>query len=87
MPDEHPTLRERDDIAAVQRDILYLITEPEDNQPLWTIQDLAREMDDRAVIDKVNELHRAGLVHRTSDGYIFASRAAIRHIQLVGRVV
>lgn len=87
MPNEQPTLRERDDIDAVQRDILYLITEPEDNQPLWTIQDLAREMDDRAVIDKVNELHRAGLVHRTSDGYVFASRAAIRHIQLVGRVV
>jgi hypothetical protein len=87
MPDEQPTLRERDDINAVQRDILYLITEPEDNQPLWTIDDLAREMDDRAVIDKVNELHRAGLVHRTSEGYVFASRAAVRHIQLVGRVI
>jgi hypothetical protein len=87
MPDEQPTLRQRDDIEAVQRDILYALTEPDDNQPLWTIEDLAREMEDRGVIDNVNALHRAGLVHRTSDGYVFASRAAVRHIQLVGRVV
>jgi hypothetical protein len=44
-------------------------------------------MEDRAVIDKVNALHRAGLIHRTSDGYIFASRAAVRQIQLVGHGV
>jgi hypothetical protein len=84
MPDAKPNLPERDDIAAVQRDILYALTEPGDNQTLWTIEDLAREMEDRAVIDKVNALHRAGLIHRTSDGYIFASRAAVRQIQLVG---
>jgi hypothetical protein len=84
MPNEQPTLSERDDVDVVQRDILYALTEPGDNQPLWTIQDLAREMEDRAVIDKVNALHRAGLIHRTSDGYVFASRAAVRQIQLVG---
>jgi hypothetical protein len=84
MPDKQPTLRERDDSDVVQREILYALTEPGDNQTLWTIEDLAREMEDRAVIDKVNALHRAGLIHRTSDGYIFASRAAARQIQLVG---
>jgi hypothetical protein len=84
MPNVQPTLRERDDIDVVQREILYALTEPGDNQTLWTIEDLAPEMEDRAVIDKVNALHRAGLIHRTSDGYIFASRAAVRQIQLVG---
>jgi hypothetical protein len=87
MPNVQPTPRERDDVDAVQRDILYALTEPGDNQPLWTIEDLAREMEDRAVIDKVNALHRAGLIHRTSDGYIFASRSAVRQIQLVGHGV
>jgi hypothetical protein len=87
MPNVQPTLSERDDIDAVQRDILYALTEPGDNYPLWTIEDLAREMEDRAVIDKVNALHRAGLIHRTSDGYIFASRSAVRQIQLVGHGV
>jgi hypothetical protein len=87
MPDVQPTLPERDDIDAVQLDILYALTEPGNNQPLWTIEDLAREMEDRGVIDKVNALHRAGLIHRTSDGYIFASRAAVRQIQLVGHGV
>jgi len=38
------------------------------------------------VIDYVNSLHRSGLIHRTTDGYIFATRAAVRHIQIVGRV-
>jgi hypothetical protein len=87
MPNVQPTLSERDDADVVQRDILYALTEPGDNQTLWTIEDLAREMEDRAVIDKVNALHRAGLIHRTSDGYIFASRAAVRQIQLVGHGV
>jgi hypothetical protein len=44
-------------------------------------------MEDPGIIDSVNALHRAGLVNRTSDGYVFATRAAVRHIQLVGRVV
>lgn len=89
MPDEKaiPTLPSRDDTDTVQRDILYALTEPGDNQPLWSVEDLARELEDRCVIDSVCALHRAGLINRTSDGYVFATRAAVRHIQLVGRVI
>ena len=87
MPDVQPTRARLHEPDEVQRDILYALTEPEDNQPLWTIEELALEMEDRCVIDNVNALHRAGLIHRTSDGYIFASRAAVRHIQMVGRVI
>jgi len=87
MPNEQPipTLAEKYDI--LQRDILYAITEPDDCQPLWSIEDLAREMEEPNVIDAVRGLQRAGLVNRTSDGYVFATRAAVRQVQMVGRVV
>jgi len=32
----------------------------------------------------VRALHRAGLINRTTDGYVFATRSAVRMIQLVG---
>jgi hypothetical protein len=84
MPEQQPTPDPAERALEAEREILYVLTRPDDNQPLWSLEDLAREMDDPQVVDSVNALHRAGLVHRTSDGYVFASRAAVRHIQLVG---
>lgn len=86
MPDEQPTPSVAERYDAIERDILYAITDPEDCQPLWSVEDLAREMDCPTVIDHINSLQRAGLVNRTSDGHVFATRAAVRHIQIVGRV-
>jgi hypothetical protein len=54
---------------------------------LWTVEDLALEMETPTIIDSVNALYRAGLVRRTSDGYVFATRPAVCLIQLVGRAV
>ncbi len=85
MPDEQHTSDVRTVIRQSERDVLYLLTEPGDSQPLWSIEDLAREMEDVCVIDAVISLHRSGLIHRTSDGFIFATRAAVRQIQIVGR--
>ncbi|HYM44778.1 MAG TPA: hypothetical protein VES65_01275 [Solirubrobacteraceae bacterium] len=88
MPDEKPIR----DIAAewdeLERDALYLLTEPDSGQPLWSVEDIGRalEQPDRA-IDAVRGLHRASLIHRTSDGYVFASRAGVRLVQIVGQVV
>jgi hypothetical protein len=87
MPDQeriHDPLRKA---RETERDILYLLTDLEDNQPLWTLEDLGREMGEREIIDYIDPLRRAGLVHCTSDGHVFASRAAVRHIQMVGHNV
>jgi hypothetical protein len=86
MPDANPNRDLQDIENEVQRDILYALTNPEDNQPLWSLEDLAREMEDPNIIDAVNALHRAGLINRTSEGYVFATRAAIHQIQIIGRV-
>jgi hypothetical protein len=88
MPDAKPTRDLTLESDELQRDILYLLTEPGDNQPIWSIEDIGRAMDrPRDVVDAVADLRAAGLVHRTSEGFIFATRAAVRHIKMVGRVV
>jgi hypothetical protein len=84
MPDDEPTHDPAERARQKENHILYALTNPDVVQPLWTIEDLAREMDDPEIVYIVNELQCAGLVHRTSDGHVFASRAAVRHIQIVG---
>lgn len=87
MPDTQPTLHPAERARQIELEIVYLLTDPEDNQRLWTLEDLAREVDDRDIMAYVQPLLWAGLVHRTSDGHIFASRAAVRQVQLVGHGV
>jgi hypothetical protein len=86
MPDENPNDDRVGMFDEVERNVLYHLTTPEDGQPLWSIEDLNREMERRDVIDYVNGLHRAGLVNRTSDGFVFATRAAVRIVQIIGHV-
>ena len=69
---------------ALERDVLYLLTDPEDCEPLWSIDDLDREVESESV-SAVWGLERAGLVRRTSDGFVFASRAGVRMAQLAQR--
>lgn len=87
MPDAQPIPDLLARAREVERDILYLLTDPEDNQPLWTLEDLARELHEPEVINYIGPLQGAGLVHRTADGHVFASRAAVRQIQIVGHGV
>jgi hypothetical protein len=87
MPDQQPIHDPLRKARETELDILYLLTDPEDNQPLWTLEDLGRETEKPEIIDYILSLQQAGLVHRTSDGHVFASRAAVRQIQLVGHGV
>ena len=71
-----------------QRDVLYFLTNPDDCQPVWSIEDLGRALDNPVgAVDAVGELRRAGLIHQTGDGHIFATRAGVRLVQIIGRVV
>lgn len=57
-----------------------------DEQQIWSVPDLARELDDpEGVSDAVRGLRTSGLIHETSDGYIFATRAACRMVEITGR--
>ena len=88
MPDTYPNRSNlRDDAHYIEREILFALTNPCDNQPLWSLEDLGRELDDQlAVKDAIYQLQTAGLIHRTTDGFVFATRATVRLIQIIGRI-
>jgi hypothetical protein len=71
----------------MERDVLYLLTEPDDCQPIWSPEDIGREIESKEPMTPIRGLLRAGLIHRTSDGFVFASRAGVRLAQLVERAV
>jgi hypothetical protein len=87
MPDSQPTPNLAERARQLELEIIYLLTDPDDNQPLWTLEDLGRELDEAEIIDYVRPLQQSGLVHRTTDGHVFASRAAVRQVQMVGHNV
>jgi len=88
MPDQQPIALEdqADRYDGRTRDLLYLLTKPEDPQPLWSVQDLEREIEAEAM-PHVHELLDAGLAYRTSDGFVFASAAGYKAVQLIGQVI
>jgi len=71
---------------ALERDVLYLLTRPEDGQPLWSVEDIAREVETDDPMVPIRGLLGAGLIHQTTDGYVFATRAAVRWVQMIGHV-
>jgi hypothetical protein len=93
MPDEKPTpdANERTgqtrDWDGMERELIYLLTDPERHPTIWSIEDLGRELDYFDPEALIYPLHRAGLIHRTSDNFVFATAAAFRMVQMVGHVV
>jgi len=72
---------------VMERDVLYLLTEPGDCQPIWSPEDIGREIESGDPMTPIRGLLRAGLVNRTSDGFVFATRAGVRMAQMVERAV
>jgi hypothetical protein len=86
MPDENPTRDVAAELDAVERDVLYLMIDSDYMQPIWSVDDLGRAIN-RPAVDAVRELRGAGLIHQTTDGFVFATRAAWRMVEIVGQVI
>jgi hypothetical protein len=71
-----------------EREVLYLLCGMRDVQPLWSVDDLGREIEshDHAEV-AVNGLLRAGLADEPANGFVCASRAGVRVVEMVGFVV
>jgi hypothetical protein len=80
---ENPTQTPAERLDAGERDVLYLLTDGD--QPLWSVDELARAMDDHCTVDYVYGLQRAGLIHKTTDGFVFAARPGVRAVEMIGR--
>jgi hypothetical protein len=72
---------------AMEREALYLLTDPERYPPIWSVPDIGRELDFSDPEAVVRPLRNAGLLHQTADGFVFATPAAFRMVQMVGQVV
>jgi hypothetical protein len=82
MPDENP-IRELPP-EMIERDVLYMLT---GDAPIWSVDDLGRVLEDRvAAIDAVGGLRRSGLLRQTTDGYVVATHAGVRAVEMIGRV-
>jgi predicted transcriptional regulator len=84
MPDEQPTPIDSEQAEyATDETVLDLLILGDSQRP-WTTRELALEIGSQAVVeDAIANLHAAGLVHRTSDGFVFAARPAIRYHDII----
>jgi hypothetical protein len=66
MPDENPTQSVAERYDALERAVLYLLT---NGLPIWSVEDLGRDLDDPAgAEDAVRGLRGAGLIHQPRTG-------------------
>ncbi len=84
MPEKNPTPDR--DFGDMERAVVYLLTDPCRQPTVWSIPDIGREIDYFDAESVVYPLHNAGLVHKTSDGFVFATPAAFHLTALVGHV-
>jgi hypothetical protein len=85
IPDE-PNEQERK-WDSLERDALYLLADPQHYPPIWSVPDIGRELDHFDAEAVILPLRNAGLVHQTSDGFVFATPAAFKIVQMVGQVI
>jgi hypothetical protein len=76
MPDSEPTLMPAESEARTESAIMTLLLVQDDQRP-WSSEELVREIGhEMDVLDAISNLHGVGLLHRTTDGFVFATRAA-----------
>jgi hypothetical protein len=69
--------------ANINWQILDLLID-EDNQRSWSIEEVVRAHGhEQNALDGLDRLQAFGLIHR-AEGFVFATRAAIRYSQIAG---
>jgi hypothetical protein len=82
MPDTHPTASPSGPDNADEIAVLDLLVHGENQRP-WSAGEIELAIGNPiTAADAVANLHAAGLVHRTSDGFVFATKAALRFHEL-----
>ncbi len=77
MPDPEPT-----PARSIEAIILDLILGTDEQRP-WSAEELIRELGQPvAAADAIEALYGAGLIHRSSDGFVWPTRAAVRYSQI-----
>lgn len=82
MPETEPTPRVQSAGQSAEWIVLDLLLDADERRP-WSVAELTREIGRPIdVADAIDALHGAGLIHRTSEGFVFVTRAAARFEQL-----
>jgi hypothetical protein len=84
---ENPTQQPPREYDAMEREAVYLLTDPEHHPPIWSLADIGRQMETSDPMAVIRPLRDAGLVNVTSENYVFATPAAYKMVGLVGQVV
>ena len=70
----------------MERDVVYLLTDPCRQPTVWSIADIGREIEFFDPESLIRPLCHAGLVYRMGDGFVLATPAAFHMASLVGPV-
>jgi hypothetical protein len=87
MQDEPIPNEQAEKWDGMERSVVYLLTDPLRYPAIWSVPDIGREIEYFDPEEVVRPLQGAGLIHRTSDGFVFATAAAFRMVQMVGQVI
>jgi hypothetical protein len=83
---ENPTQQPPREYDAMEREAVYLMTDPDHHPLVWSLADLGRQIETNDPDAIIRPLLNAGLIHRTGD-CVFATPAAYKMVGLVGQVV